>query len=619
MGKRTPPVRALAACLAALCSLAAGADDPAAAYRSIFGAEERKVSASATRADDVAFATRLLARAAEVHESPRLQALLYEKAYEFGLKDRGGHGAAMEALRRLAALAPQRKAECDGKMLKLCEARYRVARREERISAGRDLLGRLLALGAAAAAAGQTDQAVARYRQAAVLAPRVDPGNAKAVAQRLRELIAREQADKQAARLAEALRADPKNASIARRLLMVHLVDRDDPNRAGELLDAAEPDERLKTCLPLARRRWDELGETPALELAQWYESLAARASPPARPRMLLRAKTWYNTYLALHGSHDAAALKARVRRDNVIKRLRPYGEVTGGMLGPPNGVTGAILAWAKRRDAMPPGEQIKALETKLTELHGANEIRAVSHAIADGRVTYLKFREQEHLRSLAPLYGMRLERLDIERTNVVDLEPLRGMRLVELKTWECKSLRSLKGIEGMPLTALTLTWSQVTDLEPLRGMKLTRLNLTGLRKLASIEPLRGMPLAELGMYDCYSVASLEPLRGMKLRKLHMGVMKRIRRREQLEPLRGMPLTELHAEHAPFENLSLLKGMRIEDLAIYGCKSLRTLDGLEEMPLRTLDLRRTRFATRKTAEELKRRISTLRKVRYRDE
>ena len=47
-------------------------------YTAIFGKEAARVAASASKADDVTFAKKLLESAAAVSESPKLQVLLYE-------------------------------------------------------------------------------------------------------------------------------------------------------------------------------------------------------------------------------------------------------------------------------------------------------------------------------------------------------------------------------------------------------------------------------------------------------------------------------------------------------------------------------------------------------------
>ena len=77
-------------------------------YEMLYGAREKKVLATKSTADDAALAGELLASAKHLADSPKLQAILYEKAYEFGAKDLAGHAHALEALALLEKAAPDR-------------------------------------------------------------------------------------------------------------------------------------------------------------------------------------------------------------------------------------------------------------------------------------------------------------------------------------------------------------------------------------------------------------------------------------------------------------------------------------------------------------------------------
>ena len=97
----------------ALCSPSIGADDPNRTYESLYGAEARKVSASYTKRDDVAFAAQLLEAAHDAPDSPALQALLCEKAYEFGVRHRDGLLSAAGAMRLWGVTSNEGRAKLD--------------------------------------------------------------------------------------------------------------------------------------------------------------------------------------------------------------------------------------------------------------------------------------------------------------------------------------------------------------------------------------------------------------------------------------------------------------------------------------------------------------------------
>ena len=70
------------------------------------------------------------------------------------------------------------------------------------------------------------------------------------------------------------------------------------------------------------RRGLAGLAPTTSLRLAQWYAGLAAGAVRRSKPLMLLRAKVYYERYLALHTAKDVAYLKAKVNVDAIAKEL---------------------------------------------------------------------------------------------------------------------------------------------------------------------------------------------------------------------------------------------------------------------------------------------------------
>lgn len=87
------------------------------------------------------------------------------------------------------------------------------------------------------------------------------------------------------------------------------------------------------------------------------------------------------------------------------------------------------------------------------------------------------------------------LQSLNLAATEVVDLEPLKG--LTKLQTLDLSGdagvsdLEPLKGLTA--LQSLNLTLTQVADLEPLKGLtKLQSLDLAG-TSVANLEPLKGL------------------------------------------------------------------------------------------------------------------------------
>jgi hypothetical protein len=327
---------------------------------------------------------------------------------------------------------------------------------------------------------------------------------------------------------------------------------------------------------------------------------------------MLARAKAYYQTFLTLHGQDDAKALKAKLQLAKVEKLLGKGGEIESPVVAPPRDVTADILAWVKKRDALPPQEQGDAILKKLTEVNPGSDIKLrETPLIQDGKIVRLHLGGSKGLASLGPLFGLKLKQLDLSQAAAASVEPLRGMPLEDVCLRDASKLESLKGFEGAPLWRLIVTKSRITTLRPLRGTKLTYLDVGSSRLLETLDGIQGLPLTELHVWDCDQLTDLDPVRGMKLEVLNLHYCRRL---ADLGPARGMPVKSLNARGTSLTDLSALEGMPLRELLLEGCKQLKTIQGIEKFPLETLELRGTKFATKKVAEDLKQRMPTLKTV-----
>lgn len=216
---------------------------------------------------------------------------------------------------------------------------------------------------------------------------------------------------------------------------------------------------------------------------------------------------------------------------------------------------------------------------------------------------------------SLAPLQGLAIERLDIERCERLtgDLGALTDMPLTELRLAGCSRLTSLRGLRGAQLQRLTLAGcAELTgDLSVLRGSTLTQLDLSGCRKLSSLDGLEGMPLRELNATGCVSLTSIAGLRGCPLRSLILrdakllsgdlrvladAPLERLDLHDcaRLNSLDGLPIGQLLSLTingcASISTLAPLRGARLTTLDASRCIGLVTLDGLQGVPLTELRL-----------------------------
>ena len=110
---------------------------------------------------------------------------------------------------------------------------------------------------------------------------------------------------------------------------------------------------------------------------------------------------------------------------------------------------------------------------------------------------------------------------LDLSDTKVADLSPWPAP-LAELSAAGASDLTSIAPLRGMKLTALNVARTKVVDLTPLRDMwTLEKLVLNGTRA-SDLSPLAGLRLRDVDITAC-PVHDLSPLRGAALESLTIG------------------------------------------------------------------------------------------------
>lgn len=232
------------------------------------------------------------------------------------------------------------------------------------------------------------------------------------------------------------------------------------------------------------------------------------------------------------------------------------------------------------------------------------------AHMEEDGLVVDLSNNKQ--LTTIAALAGLPIHSLNLSKTPVADLSPLKGMPLASLKLEECRYVADLRSLNGMKLNVLRMWGSDaMNDLTPLHGMPLTelsgRISVDDLRGLAGM-PLKilslgtwnctihgrdfgvlsGMPLDVLNLEGCIELRELRGLAGSSLTHL---CLRRCERLADISALRDLPLLELELDGAVYlKDLTPIKGLRLTRLALCGCASLTDLTPLQGLPLQELNL-----------------------------
>jgi ABC-type phosphate transport system substrate-binding protein len=529
--------------------------DVLAGFQKLYGPDIARVKSTKGTADDLALARQILLSARRMKHNTKLLGAMCEAAFDLCLNVSGAETTAFEALSVLRSSAPRKKFDCALKRVALYEQAYAagtakvVAENLVEVLMTSAKIGTSSGRHAEAAELWRRAQKVAedtknpalnvvRERQIAFAARAVSEREARTLDQRLRH-------NWEARAIAECLGYDWKDPESRRKLLMLLLVELDEPAEAVKFLDAAT-DDTMKTNLPLAARPVAKLSEESALSLAEWYVGLANKAGVGGEELMLARARSSYRRFFALHQKRsDALATRAALG----LRRI-------GGTVPRPRS------KWRYRpplRAALKRGEKISNL--KLAEF-------VASHT----GLTQLGFKEIGDARE------------------ITDLRPLtRLTRLTVLELRQVTGLKDLSPIGRMSrLTSLTLTGFEGKSVAALSSLsKLTGLNLSDAKNLSDLAPLSRLAnLRGLSLSGCSSVADLSRVvRLPRLASLALARCDKVEDLSALERLAGS-LTKLSLAGCPKvrDVYPLAKCDRLKSVDLRECPSVlaKDIDGLKK-------------------------------------
>jgi formylglycine-generating enzyme required for sulfatase activity len=306
--------------LAATGAILADANDD---FERLYGEKARKVTATASTADDATFAAELVKDAKSLGDSPQLQVLLYENACKFGLKNLTGLPHVLKAVDFLVKAQPNKAAEYQAIKLKALEAQYRNSVGPVKQAAGQAYLGFLLERAEAETADGKPAEADKLLFAAVAVANVLGSPKAGEIAT-MRASI--KEATDRAGRIKQWLKIleeKPQDTPTRQRLILLYVLEENKPEEAVKLV-TEDVDQALRTCVRQAAKKLEDLPEEACLELARWYESKAKdkNATPAGKATALARAADCYDRYLTVHILLDAARLEARKSLTAVEKLL---------------------------------------------------------------------------------------------------------------------------------------------------------------------------------------------------------------------------------------------------------------------------------------------------------
>ncbi|MBX7207563.1 MAG: hypothetical protein K1X78_04605 [Verrucomicrobiaceae bacterium] len=201
-----------------------------------------------------------------------------------------------------------------------------------------------------------------------------------------------------------------------------------------------------------------------------------------------------------------------------------------------------------------------------------------------DGEVVVVSLRGAK-IDNLAFLEKMRgVQAIDIGDTGVTNLQPLKGLKLVEFYMENTK-VADISALRGMPLQKVYLSAAPVRDLGPLEGAPLTELNAVGILA-TDLTPLAKCPIQMLWLTGT-PVENISALKSMPLVSvtLHRTKVK------DLSPLSGTQLQRLHIAETPVEDLSPLKGLPLTRLVFTPANIRQGIDVARFLPVQEIGTR----------------------------
>ncbi len=530
-------------------TLRAASTDVLAAFEKLYGPDIKRVKGTPDTADDLALAAQMIQSARTGKLDADLVAAMCEAVFDLAASASGGETRAFEALDVLADKVPDKRFDCAVKRAALCE---RVYKESKSLADGEHLTQALMVAGELGTSSHRFAEAADAWKKALAVAEGINSPRLATIKEELPAYEARIESLRKAGKLADALRANPQDRSARDRMLVIQLVELDNPAAAAKYLDATA-DEAMQTNLPLATEPVEELSEEAALKLAEWYVGLAGKAGIGGKELMNARARACYLRFFEIHKEReDALAIRAALGIQKVGGKVPdPPAESKPNNSRRPSHVTAGL------KD----GEEITDL--KLAEFIAAHP-----------NLTRLTRREIGTARG------------------ITDLRPLERLtKLTTLELHQAGNIKDLSPLAKLPsLTNLTITGLEPDDISTLSGLsKLTALNISGAGKVTDIAPIgRLLRLKTLNLSGCDKIKDLKPL-------------------SKLTGLTSLNLSGCAAvsDTSPLEKLS----RSLASLNLSGTKVGYIMPLARMSRLKTLDLRRCEHISADDAAWLTKRLS----------
>ena len=276
------------------------------AFRGQFGLEVSKVRQTRETQDDAELAQKLFAEAASGKHDPALTTLIYENAYELGIRDAMGYATASNALDKLIEQNAQRKFEIAEMRMTLWE-NWQENKPNDSTFDPEAYIDLTMSMSEKAVQAGDMVLALKFLNRGNRFASRHDSPRKNDIRDSISELIRMRKILDDIAALEQAIGTDP---AAPDKLAMVYLAELDDPAKAATYADQMN-DAALAAKVRLAAKMFEEATPAEANETGVYYYSLFTDNKASESIAMLIRARVWLTEYLSReHDEAEAQTIK---------------------------------------------------------------------------------------------------------------------------------------------------------------------------------------------------------------------------------------------------------------------------------------------------------------------
>ncbi len=297
--------------------------DPASAFARRFGPDMLRVQQTESPTDDAQLAELMIDAASETGVDRAVAMFMLEKAFEFASKHPVGYRHLVTAGKRLARMDASRKLDLTRAVVELSEKWY--GSEQPGAPTADDMVERYLDLANAHIDQVQGDQAEKALRAAGELTALCEDPPIREIADRREEAALQIRLQKRIDRLAEKLQTTADDQQTLRQLVSVYVYELDRPARAMKYAERLA-DQAFTRSVAMAARPLRRLSQKELLDLAGWYADRGADPKNPNRPAMCIRARLYYEQYLATHLNQDDQRLAALKRKNAVDEQLDELG-----------------------------------------------------------------------------------------------------------------------------------------------------------------------------------------------------------------------------------------------------------------------------------------------------